>query len=490
MQQNRFLVNFSVKFLANFLTNFLIVAIALGIFFRFYALDHKLYWHDEVYTSIRATGFTGYEIDRHIFQSKLIPATDLQKYQQIKPHSSALDTIRSLQKEDPQHPPLYFLMARGWMQMFGSSIAASRFLPALLSLLALPLIYLLSRELWGSTMVGLMAMALLALSPFDILFAQTARQYGLLTVGTIGSGWALLRALRLQTRSAWAIYTGSAAIGLYTHPFFGLSLIGHGTLVILRLYRDYGSGQSVWRFAWQEIKGFTLALIAAVIIYIPWLLVLAGNYQTAANSTSWAYAPVNLWNFAKLWLLSFTCLFFYLDWGFDNIYTYLARFPIALLIIISIYTIWQQRQHSQSEYNNALFILTSILVPFLTLAIPDLVFATLRSAVTRYLIPCFPAVQLAVAFFMTRSLRQLPLLRLSPYKLGLAKLGLAVLLTGSIFSCIVSSFSHTWWHQVPSNFNAQISDRVNSFKHPILVSDRGDDFTNMGDLIGCISVMQ
>ncbi len=469
MQQNRFLVNL------------LVIAIAFGIFFRFYAIDHKLYWHDEVYTSMRATGFTGMEIDRTIFQNRLLTVADLQKYQKIKPNSSAADTIYSLSTEDPQHPPLYFLMARAWMQIFGSAISASRFLPALLSLLSLPLIYGLSVELWGSSLVGMMAMALLALSPFDVLFAQTARQYSLLTVCTIASGWVLLRAMRLQTWQAWSIYTLSVTIGLYTHPFFGLSVIGHGVFVLAAKFASDRQPISINISPLRNsIKSFASALVAALIIYLPWLLVLFGNYKRAANSTSWANAPVNLLYMIKLWLLSFTSLFFDLDLGFDNFLTYLLRLPIAILIAASIYTICQLSdtdKSTQITYNvNALFIVTSIFVPFLLLAIPDLVLGALRSSVSRYLISCFPAVQLAVAFFATRCLTQLP-------RRYMYKLGILVLMTGSIASCTVSALSNTWWHKVPSYHNAEISDRVNSFTNPVLVSDIGDDYTNTGDLI-------
>ncbi|MEO6863321.1 MAG: glycosyl transferase family 39, partial [Microcoleus sp.] len=110
---------------SRWLTSLLAIGILLGIGFRFFEIDRKLYWHDEVYTSIRAAGFTRQQIDDELFQNRIVPAPELQKYQRIKPGSTAADTIRSLALEDPQHPPLYFLMARLWMQQFGSSVAAS-----------------------------------------------------------------------------------------------------------------------------------------------------------------------------------------------------------------------------------------------------------------------------------------------------------------------------------------------------------------------------
>jgi uncharacterized membrane protein len=60
---------------------------------------------------------------------------------------------------------------------------------------------------------------------------------------------------------------------------------------------------------------------------------------------------------------------------------------------------------------------------------------------------------------------------------------LAILLTGSIVSNLVSANAETWWSKDLSYFNAQVSDRLNAISHPIVISDIGDDFTNTGDLI-------
>jgi uncharacterized membrane protein len=96
---------------------------------------------NEAYTSLRAAGFTRQQIDDELFQNMIVTAPELPKYQRIKPGSTAADTIHSLALEDPQHPPFYLLMARFWMEEFGSSLTAARSSPALLSLLSLPLMY-------------------------------------------------------------------------------------------------------------------------------------------------------------------------------------------------------------------------------------------------------------------------------------------------------------------------------------------------------------
>ncbi|WP_445173572.1 glycosyltransferase family 39 protein [Microcoleus sp.] len=453
------------------LMSLLAIGILLGIGFRFFELDRKLYWHDEAYTSIRAAGFTRQEIDDKLFQNRIVPAPELQKYQRIKPGSTEADTIRSLALEDPQHPPLYFLMTRWWMQQFGSSLTASRSLPAILSLLSLPLMYALAQELFASNLAALLATALVALSPFDILFAQTARQYSLLTATVIGSSWLLLRAVRLRALPNWACYSLAIALGFYTHPFFSLTLIGHGVFII-----------AYWVFVKKtKLRGhvtnsqFFLAVTAALILYIPWIYVLATNLGRASATTDWTRVSPGLLYLVKLWTLSFTALFFDFDFGFNNIWTYVLRLPFLLLIVAAIYKIC--RRTSSSTW---LFILTSIFVPFLFLALPDIILGGKRSAVSRYLISCFPGVQLAVAYLLASNVKHQRFWQVI----------LALVFTASVASCTVSAFSDTWWSKDLSYFNAEVAKIINkeaianrSIKDTIVISDRGNDFTNMGDLV-------
>ncbi|MBW4661097.1 MAG: glycosyltransferase family 39 protein [Drouetiella hepatica Uher 2000/2452] len=480
----------------NWLNWVLILAIALGVCFRFVNLDRKIFWHDEVYTVMRAAGYTRGEIDQEIFQNKVFVAADLQKFQQIKPGSTPADTVQSLKAEDPQHPPLYFLMARFWMGTFGNSIFAARLLPALLSLLSLPLMYLLAIELFAARLVALLATALLALSPFDVLFAQTERQYGLLATAVIGSTWLLLRALRRRSLLAWGLYSLSVAIGLYTHPFYALTMVTHGFCVVL--FSIFGCGKQVNAIddktglpkiqltsspiaaetlspalRWQWLLGYGVANIAALLLYSPWIEVLKNNTDRAMSTTDWARVIVGIDYLLKLWTLTFTSLFFDLDFGFDNPLTYLARLPFVALIWVAMIILYQLTPRA-----TWIVVLKSILVPFLLLALPDLIMGGKRSAVSRYLISSFPGIQLAVAFLLAIGLG-------SGRQIG--RWALALLFTASIISCGTSAIAETWWSKDLSYSNAEVAQFINTETpggaSTLVMSDIGDDYTNTGDLI-------
>lgn len=481
----------------------LVGLLVLGVVFRFVNLNHKVYWHDETYTSLRAAGYTRGEIDDQLFQNRVVDASELQKFQRIKPGSTPMDTLRSLAVEDPQHPPLYFLMTRFWMQtlgaplewMFRSPLTVTRSLPALISLLSLPAMYALAWELFASHEIALLATTLLALSPFDVLFAQTARQYSLLTLMVVVSSYLLLRALRLTNAPpsnyshhyrkppplwhCWALYAGSVTIGLYTHPFFGLTLAGHAAYVALDVWVFQGAARLK-----NTLTGFAGAIASAIILYLPWLVVMIVNAKRAFATTDWTQFSPGVDYLLKLWTLSFTALFFDLDFGFDNPWTYLARIPVLLLIFVSLYSLCR---NTRPEI--WLFVLTSILVPFLLLAIPDLVLGNKRSAVSRYLISSFPGVQLAVAYFLANKLSmttlyskrsQQPASNLVPF---LWRGILAFLLIGSLVSLTVSALSDSWWNKDLSYANNQTADVINQTPQPVVISDIEGDSTNTGDLI-------
>ena len=117
------------------LKTLIVVILITGIFFRFTNLDRKVYSFDESITSLRISGYTWTEMVQQDFQGKTISVEDLQrKYQQINPEKSWLDTVKGLATEEPQLPPLYFILARFWVQWFGPEVATVRSLSAWMSL--------------------------------------------------------------------------------------------------------------------------------------------------------------------------------------------------------------------------------------------------------------------------------------------------------------------------------------------------------------------
>ena len=436
------------------------MVLALGIFFRCTHLDQKVYWRDEAFTSLRVSGFTVADVRQQLFDGHEIGKADLQIYQQLNATKSWLDTVQSLVVEDSQHPPLYYLLARGWMQYFGSSVAAIRSLSALLGVLVLPSLYWLCLELFESALVSGVAIALVAVSPFHILFAQEAREFVLWTVTTLLSSATLLRAMRVQKQLWWQLYAVVTGLGLYTLPLSGLVLLGHG------LYVAVLEG---WRLSKATIA-FLLAALAGLLAFVPWLLVMLNQAAKIHATTGWATVKTN--PLLRLLETAFNTsrLFLDVDFGWYNPFTYIVP-PLIGLLGYALYMFCRQ-----APLRVKLFILTLAGANALTLMLLDLLLGGLRSTVPRYLIPYNLGIQLAVAYVLAAKMSQ-------PHKRSQQWQQVTIVLVVlGIISCASSWSPESWWHKYDNAYLPPIARMVNQAPQPLLLSDNVSD-RSVGNLL-------
>jgi uncharacterized membrane protein len=445
---------------------FLIIAVlVIGIFFRFANLDRKFYWVDETYTSLRVSGYTEAEIIKQISYQKITSPSDFQKYQQINSEKTLSDTLNSLATEDPQHPPLYYVLARHWAQWFGSSVAAMRSLPAVISLLVFPAIYWLAWELFESSAVAWMAIAIFAISPYHILFAQEARQYSLWTVTTILSSAALLRAMRPDTNQnalalvlSWALYAGTATLGFYTHLLFVCVAAAHAIYVAVIAN-------------WRDIKTFIAYYVAALIAaigFMPSLINTVENFNQIRSTTEWAEQK-NLLRLVSRWVGSVTIAFF--DIGIDGSAnpTQLALLiPLGIIILALVgYALYFLCRHTPKRV--WLMVLLLIATTALFLAVPDLIKGGRRSTNPRYLVPCYVGIQLAVAYLLSAKISN----NLDNFKQQrLWKIVIVTVFSAGIISAGVSSQADIWWNKGSGWLGAlEVAATVNQASNPLIISD-------------------
>lgn len=439
---------------------FLVILLVLGLFFRFYNLDRKVYWHDEVYTSIRSLGYTQEEVVQQAFDGRVIGIEDLHKYQYFNPDKSLSDTLYSL-VQHPEHPPLYYLMVRFWMQVFGDFVKTPRGLSALFSVLTLPCIYWLCLELFNSSLVGWIAVALLAVSPFHVLYAQEAREYSFWTVTILLSSLSLLRAIRLNTKLSWGIYAVTLVLSLYTFLFSGFVAIGHGIYVVV-----------TERFKFSKtVLAYFLASSAGLLAFAPWIFVIIANFSQFNEKTAWTKVQELPSYLVTRWGLHLSSVFVDFGLRLEHPFTYLA--PPVLLVLVG-YAIYCLCRHTPLEV--WLFVLTLTGVSAIALILPDLILGGRRSISSRYFIPCYIGIQLAVAYLLSTHLLAS---RFSKQKLWQGTM--AVLLSLGIISCVISSQSYTWWNKVVGYYNPQIARLINQAPRPLVISNTSD--VNTGDII-------
>jgi mannosyltransferase len=106
---------------------------------------------------------------------------------------SVVDMLQLTAKID-QHPPLYYLLLHYWMALKGDTPYYARLLSALFGAGTIPIIYLIGKRM-SDVVVGLAAAVFLALSPFNIYFAQETRMYTFLMFNAAVAIYALVRLL-------------------------------------------------------------------------------------------------------------------------------------------------------------------------------------------------------------------------------------------------------------------------------------------------------
>jgi Predicted membrane protein len=217
----------------------LALLILLGGLFRVYGLGDRVYWVDEVATSVRISGYTRAEVTAQLSDGVPRSPAELQQFLHPAPDLPLSQVLRAL-SQSPEHAPLYFLLAHAWTKLWGSGIVAVRSLSVLFSLVALGLIGRLTSQVFNSGRSGAIAITLLALSPFFVSYAQEARPYSLWSVTLLWSNLALWNAMgngsenqkqnameniTQQSTRRWLHYGLSLAVGLYTSLLTALVLL-------------------------------------------------------------------------------------------------------------------------------------------------------------------------------------------------------------------------------------------------------------------------
>src|SRR5262249_38151054 len=157
----------------------------------FDGLSEPLYWYDEAITSLRVAGHTEQEVAAFATAHPVMNLGDLQPFLNVDSSTSTGDTVRSLSSEDAQHTPAFYVLARWWSRLCGSSLDGARAFSALNSLLAMAALYWVCLELFirtgafQSRIVCWLALVAFAFSPYQIAYAREFREYSMWALTTL-----------------------------------------------------------------------------------------------------------------------------------------------------------------------------------------------------------------------------------------------------------------------------------------------------------------
>jgi len=186
------------------------------------------------------------------------------------------------------HPLFYYSTLHTWMQVFGDSTLAARWLSLVYGIGTIGLAYALMRELFDRR-VGLMAALFVALSPFQIAYSQEARMYAQLGFWSTATLWAFVRGARTNGLKAWIAFGVCGAATLYSHNLAFAFLAALGMFVLARVVD--GLLRRVMRTA--LLTGAIVGAMIMTVLFAPWLSLLPAQFGKIAQAY-WVAPPTAL----------------------------------------------------------------------------------------------------------------------------------------------------------------------------------------------------
>jgi 4-amino-4-deoxy-L-arabinose transferase-like glycosyltransferase len=135
------------------------------------------------------------------------------------------------------HPPLYYLLLNVWIKIGGISKFFLRLLPCLFSIATIPIVFLLGKKLFNDK-IGLMSSFIFAMSQANIRYAQTLKQYSILTFFVTLSLYYFISYLDTPSKKTGAFWIGLSAICMYLHYYSFLIILAE-FIFLLVFYKKY-----------------------------------------------------------------------------------------------------------------------------------------------------------------------------------------------------------------------------------------------------------
>jgi mannosyltransferase len=196
---------------------------------------------------------------------------------------SSLSVPQIVQAAAPDvHPPLYYFLLHYWIMVFGTSESAVRLLSVLCGVLAIPMIYVVGRQLFNRE-AGLVGALILALSSFNIQYSQETRMYSLMVLLALISMYFFWRFLQRSSLISSVGYVLSTTLLVYTHYYGWFVVIAENIYVVTLLVL---SKDRTFRLRhWAVLQAIVVAL------FVPWMAVLIPQILRREATLTWLAAP-------------------------------------------------------------------------------------------------------------------------------------------------------------------------------------------------------
>jgi uncharacterized membrane protein len=419
-------------------------AVLLGVGFRFSSLNAPLFWQDEAFTALRATGHLEADYMR-LFDGRIHPVAQIRALESVDVTRGVPAVVHALGREDPHHSPLYYALCRLWVGVFGTTPAGFRSLSATLGCAGILLMFFLATTLFGSRSGGAVAASIFALSPIFVLYARQAREYALFADATLLGTFVFLSALRRPSVGIWTAYALTVAIALYVDPIFILVVVAHGTTIVL---------ETAGRLA--RLRAWAIAASAGAICFLPWALNAVRSKANIVGQLDWGRTAYPFKYLLLKWGFNLGAL------GFDAEFRSIRLAPLAALVIVAIFVSLVSLARPQARP------VARVVVPLagttlIVLVARDAIFNSHFELTVRYLTPMWIALILAGAAAIARGLA-------TPRLRAVASIAWAGVLVTGAAAAFVRGGAENWWDNNDQIAFQQMARDMNRTSRPLVLS--------------------
>lgn len=333
------------------------------------------------------------------------------------------------------HPPLYYLMAEvfvnitkplGWDLLFSLKI---------LSVIPYFIILILSatkiRKDFSWFTAGLFSLSLAIMTEFFSHFVR-ARMYSWAILFVILAFVAFMDVIEKEDRKSWILLTIFSILCAYTQYFAAIT--AGSIYLILLIY--------LVKFKKEKIRTWVLSVMAAAILYIPWVFTLISQLETV-HHTYWI---------PGITLSTIINALGYFAYNNDLVFS--AAAAIILAVIIFIYS----KETENADEKNRFFTLSGIMIYLGTIILSIIISVVFRPIlVIRYLIPASAILWLTISIILSR---------IENRKMFLISMGLILILLISGLSTTISTNDDLYKNGVAQK---EVLDNITQDSNSVLI---------------------
>lgn len=432
-----------------------ILIVVFGTLLKFYQLDSKLFWADEIATVLYTSGIKDIKKSIPVNQIKSYTYYDSILHLGTKPYSLKNEVAGIF--SNTHLTPAHYVFLTLWYRLAGDNDMDYRLFSVLIFILSLPFIFLLAKTLFNTHLAGWIATSLYAVSPFIHFEAQEARYYILWVFFFIVSNYLFLQAIKHNRAIWWIGYSVAAILALYTSLTSGAFIFSH--LVYILLFK-------------KDLRiHFVISLLVIGLAYLPWMYYLYTVRETIEKGLAWhKFSHTSLFSLDLLFLQllgfvrSFAFLFdakLYARWFSDTTTPGIYSALILDLVLLSFiaYSIYYLLTRTSKEIR--WFVMLLILPLFLLFYLSDIFRNGFASALWRYQIVNMVGISLIVTNLLKDKIANGKWLYIGIYW-GLVFLGITSILKIAANRC---------WNTSPDcESNVEEAQLISHAAHPLIIT--------------------